>query len=590
MGGHGEFCSRLFHLLLLSHWFWNPERGPNISLSDCSSSLGDKIFPGNQEWDDLSRNIFGLTPNSASFCLAVGITDKMPLFFPHWNATLLKVMTRIKRCHRPCLYYSNCSATFRCAMIYEIVFKLNPGPNGPLSCNPNNLIAVDQSGMSPSDNRPLKICSLNARSLRNKSAAFVELVNDLKADLFTICETPVVRERRPPYSPVHPVSIGTFFAEFSHYLESVVMSNEQLVLLGDFNIHVDVPTDMDAIQFRDLLDSMGLQQHVKRSTHIHGHTLDLLITRQSDEIIVKEPETERYFSDHAVVLSHLRTAVPALRARHAEFRKLKEINKQQFLEDIRNSSLCRDPPDTLDELVECYNNTLRSLLDKHAPVRARHVKSRTRPHWFNDEIMKARRERRSAERKWRASRSDSDLVVFKAKRNFALHVMNESRRAYYKQYIDENSFDQGRLFRASKRLLNFHVDKALPPHTDARMLANEMGEYFVHKITAIRSELDADASGATSLATSASPCSEFSEFTPLSEESVRRIAASCAKSCALDPLPSSILTFCLDELLPVLRKIVNLSLESGVFAEDWKNALVHPLLKKAGLKHINKNF
>ena len=60
--------------------------------------------------------------------------------------------------------------------------------------------------------------------------------------------------------------------------------------------------------------------------------------------------------------------------------------------------------------------------------------------------------------------------------------------------IDENSSDQGRLFRASKRLLNFHVDRALPPHSDARMLANEMGEYFVHKITAIRSALDADAS------------------------------------------------------------------------------------------------
>ena len=98
--------------------------------------------------------------------------------------------------------------------------------------------------------------------------------------------------------------------------------------------------------------------------------------------------------------------------------------------------------------------------------------------------------------------------------------MNESRRAYYKQYIDENSSDQGRLFRASKRLLNFHVDRALPPHTDARMLENDMGEYFVHKIAAIRSELNADASAATSLATSASTFSEFSEFSPLSEESV----------------------------------------------------------------------
>ena len=160
-----------------------------------------------------------------------------------------------------------------------------------------------------------------------------------------------------------------------------------------------MPTDTDAIQFRDLLDSMGLQQQKKQPTHIHGHTLDLLITRQSDVIVAKEPEIERYFSDYAVVLCDLMTAVSASKVTHAEFRKLKAINKQQFLEDIRNSSLYRDPPNTLDELVECYNNTLRSVLDKDAPVRARHLKSQSRPPWFNDEIVKARRERRSAERK-----------------------------------------------------------------------------------------------------------------------------------------------------------------------------------------------
>lgn len=198
---------------------------------------------------------------------------------------------------------------------------------------------------------------------------------------------------RLPFSPVHPFSISTFFAEFSDYLESV-MSNEPLVLLDDFNIHVDVPTDMDAIQFRDLLDSMGLQQHVKQPTHIHGHTLDLLITRQSDVIIAKEPEIERYFSDHAVVLCDLMSAVIAPEVTHAEFWKLKAISKQQFLEDICNSSLCRDPPNTLDELVECYNNTLRSVLDKQAPVRARHLKSWSRPPWFiNRDLMHIRQRR-----------------------------------------------------------------------------------------------------------------------------------------------------------------------------------------------------
>ena len=99
---------------------------------------------------------------------------------------------------------------------------------------------------------------------------------------------------RPHYPPDHPVSTTVFLRELSDYLESIVMSSDLLLISGDFNIHFDVPTDVDAIRFRDLLDSMGLPQHVKRPTHFHGHTLDLLITCKFDDFIAKEPE--RYFS------------------------------------------------------------------------------------------------------------------------------------------------------------------------------------------------------------------------------------------------------------------------------------------------------
>ena len=40
----------------------------------------------------------------------------------------------------------------------------------------------------------------------------------------------------------------------------------------------------------------------------------------------------------------------------------------------------------------------------------------------------------------------------------------------------------------------------------------------------------------------------------------------------------------------MLTKIVNLSLESGYFAKEWKSALVHPLLKKHGLELNNKTL
>ena len=52
----------------------------------------------------------------------------------------------------------------------------------------------------------------------------------------------------------------------------------KLVLLGDFNIHMDMVDDTDMITFNDFLDSFYLENLVHFSTHKCRHTLDLLIT------------------------------------------------------------------------------------------------------------------------------------------------------------------------------------------------------------------------------------------------------------------------------------------------------------------------
>ena len=58
----------------------------------------------------------------------------------------------------------------------------------------------------------------------------------------------------------------------------------------------------------------------------------------------------------------------------------------------------------------------------------------------------------------------------------------------------------------------------------------------------------------------------------------------------LDPMPTPLVVGCIDILLPVINKIINLSLQTGAFAEQWKCALVYPLLKKLGLDLIFKNL
>ena len=57
---------------------------------------------------------------------------------------------------------------------------------------------------------------------------------------------------------------------------------------GDFNIHVDDATGTDASQYKlsDILSCHSSHQHVYSPTHVHGHALDLLITRDDQSVAV----------------------------------------------------------------------------------------------------------------------------------------------------------------------------------------------------------------------------------------------------------------------------------------------------------------
>ena len=63
-----------------------------------------------------------------------------------------------------------------------------------------------------------------------------------------------------------------------------------------------------------------------------------------------------------------------------------------------------------------------------------------------------------------------------------------------------------------------------------------------------------------------------------------------SKSCELDALPTKVLKEIIKPLLPLLTKIIDLSLIEGVFVEEWKVVIIRPLLKKLGLDLISKNY
>ena len=81
--------------------------------------------------------------------------------------------------------------------------------------------------------------------------------------------------------------------------------------------------------------------------------------------------------------------------------------------------------------------------------------------------------------------------------------------------------------------------------------------------------------------------SEMNVFERASEDEIKKpIFSSSSKSCDLDPIPTSVLRNCLDILLTPTTDIINISMETSTFPQNFKEAHARPLLKKTSLKKL----
>ena len=88
---------------------------------------------------------------------------------------------------------------------------------------------------------------------------------------------------RPPSSSQKNVAVS-INEEFECLLARLATKPESLLIVGDFNLHLDKP-DAKAPHFMDILTCYNLVQHIVSPTHIKGHILDLIITRAEEDIV-----------------------------------------------------------------------------------------------------------------------------------------------------------------------------------------------------------------------------------------------------------------------------------------------------------------
>ena len=409
--------------------------------------------------------------------------------------------------------------------------------------------------------------------------------------------TRVVVVYRPPI--VGNIQYEEFAREWSLYLERFIEVQEELLIVGDFNIHVDTVNSLSD-SFTNILDANGLKQHVDQPTHRKGHTLDLVITRDTSGLLRSPPVisisgvgdlTGASSCDHYAVWCYLNIARPKTISKTVTYRSLRKIPIHDYRADILRVVECNS--ETAGALVEQYNGKLQSLTDKYAPPQNKTITLRPHAPWYTEALRREKRERRKCERTATRTLLTVDREIAEERYARRTVQIEQAKAAYYTSQIDKNKGDSKTLFKLTNSLMGKNGETILPTHSCDKTLADQFLSFFHNKIDNIRTGLcamvDEPLVEIPDQSFNGVPLNCFSSVTL---QEIRHIILKApSKSCELDPLPSWLLKECVDELSPIVTSIVNASLNHAIVPLSLKTALIRPLLKKSGLdKEVLKNY
>ena len=89
------------------------------------------------------------------------------------------------------------------------------------------------------------------------------------------------------------------------------------------------PDSLDTSIFQDVLDSLGLHNHITFPTHRQHNTLDLIITEHQGSFIMKLNQG-RLFSDHYLINFEMASTSTSAGQKMSTFRKIKSIDRTAF--------------------------------------------------------------------------------------------------------------------------------------------------------------------------------------------------------------------------------------------------------------------
>ena len=390
------------------------------------------------------------------------------------------------------------------------------------------------------------------------------------------------------------ITPSPFLTEFYDFIETIFIDLRQIIILGDFNLHVNDQFNQNILRFADILNSFSLIQEIDGPTHKLGNTLDLVIHNISDTFINDVQIDFNNNSDHAYIFFKLFLDIETNSKKTIVVNDFKNVNIESFKSDIATkveNYVSNTDGDFLDVLTD-FNDLCKQCVSDHVVTRQIDVNRNVQPNWIDPEFRKSRALRRRLYKRWKRTRNETDESDLIQARINTQNLSIAKRKMFYAEQIASCKNEHKEIVGLCKNLLDKSKSSKLPNYTSPVGMATKFNDYFIEKIEKIQSSFQVKSDPMDGIGIDTyNGTTILSEFKPISQDELKKIILTKPiKTSPQDPLPAVLFKSCIDVLLPALMIIVNLSLSLGSM-DGLKDTVITPLLKKAGLDpEVLKNF
>ena len=275
-------------------------------------------------------------------------------------------------------------------------------------------------------------------------------------------------------------SKALFLEEISGLFETVLLKYDKAIVSGDFNVHFDNDEgDSFAKQFANLLNIFNLVQHVDVPTHSASHTLDLVITRELEDLVKKPLAVAHWdLSDHTPITFTIPVTSTAINRKEVSFRDYRNMDtavfKNVFMSNIGNNfnSL------SVDRMVERFDTAVRLAVEATMPLKTLVFCPST--FRMASDTLSVRRERRRLERMYRKAPCATAAGVLRAKRSEFAKLIKRVKECFFNGKIS-NATDPKQLYSIVNLMLH-RKERSFPTNSDPATLANQFQEFFAGKV------------------------------------------------------------------------------------------------------------